>query len=110
MCSATWRLHRLRSIERKTILLELAAQSSPDDIECLRYALRALAGKDPLFHDFLQRYETRLRNIIRRSLASIQALRRIGPQKEFEQTTPVGHTSGEAPSGPASGAHYAPEL
>jgi hypothetical protein len=79
ICSATWRLHRLRAIERKAIDLELAAQSSPDDLECLLYACAALAGKNP-----------RLQNIIRRSLARIQALRRIGPQKEFEQTTPRG--------------------
>ena len=33
ICSATWRLCRLRAIERKAIDLELAAQSSPDDLE-----------------------------------------------------------------------------
>jgi hypothetical protein len=108
ICSATWRLHRLRAIERKTIILELAAQSSPDDRQCLLYACRALAGKDPLFHIFLQRYETRLQDIIQRSFARIQTLRQID-EKEFDQTTSVGHTSDEAPAGPAGGAHCAPE-
>jgi hypothetical protein len=108
ICSATWRLHRLRAIEHKTVILELAAQPSADDLECLFYACGALAGKDPLFHSFLQRYETRLRDIIRRSLARIRALRRTG-EEEPGQTTPVGQTSGEAPAGPAGGTHCAPE-
>ena len=46
ICSATWRLYRLRAIERKAIDLELAAQSSPDDLECLLHACGALAGKE----------------------------------------------------------------
>jgi hypothetical protein len=40
----TWRLCRLRVIERKTLDLELAAQSSPDDLECLLHACGSLAG------------------------------------------------------------------
>ena len=109
ICSAAWRLRRLRSIERKTILLELAARSSPDELECLHYALRALAGKDPLFQDFLQRRETDLQDVIRRSLARIQALRQTG-EKKFDQTTPVGHTSGDASAVPPGETHCAPEL
>jgi len=109
ICSAAWRLRRLRSIERKTTLLELAAQSSPDDLECLHYALRALAGKDPLFHSFLQRRETHFQDIIRRSLARIQELRQTGEEKKFDQTTPVEHSSGEASAGPAGETHCAPE-
>ena len=101
ICSATWRLYRLRAIERKAIDLELAAQSSPDDLECLLHACGALAGKNPHFHLLLQRHETRLQNIIRRSLARIEALRRIGPQKGFGQIAPV-----EPPSDAAS---FAPE-
>ena len=46
ICSATWRLYRLRAIERKAINLELAAQSSPDDLECLLHACGALAGTE----------------------------------------------------------------
>jgi hypothetical protein len=38
----------------------------------------------------------------------IQALRRSG-EKEFAQTAPVGHTSGEPPAGPVGRAHRAPE-
>jgi hypothetical protein len=98
ICSATWRLYRLRAIERKAIDLELAAQSSPDNLECLLHACGALAGNPP--HVLLQRHETRLQNIIRRSLARIEALRRIGPQKEFEQITPVEQTSGGTSSAP----------
>ncbi|MCX6633518.1 MAG: hypothetical protein NT090_00250, partial [Acidobacteria bacterium] len=64
ICSATWRLYRLRAIERKAIDLELATQSSPDDLECLLHACGALAGKNPHFHLLLQRHETRLQNII----------------------------------------------
>jgi hypothetical protein len=100
ICSATWRLYCLRAIERKAIDLELATQSSPDDLDCLLHACGALAGRNP---------HTRLQNIIRCSLARIEALRRIGPQKGFGQTTPAGHTSRRPPSGPASGAQYAPE-
>ena len=108
ICSATWRLHRLRSIERKAIDLELANQSSPDGLECLLHACGALAGKNPHLHLLLQRYETRLQNIIRRSLARIRALRQTG-EKRFDETTSAEHTSGEGPSGPAGGTHCAPE-
>ena len=90
--SATWRLHRLRAIEHKTIDLELATQSSPDDLECLAHACGALAGRNP---------HTRLQNIIPCCLARIEALRRIGPQKGFGQIAPV-----ESPSDVAS---FAPE-
>ena len=92
ICSATWRLYRLRAIERKAIDLELATQSSPDDLECLLRACGALAGRNP--HILLQRHETRLQNIIRRSLARIDALRRIGQKKEFDQITPEWPSSG----------------
>ena len=105
ICSATWRLHRLRAVERKAIDLELANQSSPDDLECLVHACGNLAGKDSNFHVLLQRYETRLQNIIRRSLARIRALRQIDEKKVFGQNAPEWHSSG----GPAGGPHYAPE-
>jgi hypothetical protein len=108
ICSTTWRFYRLRAIERKAIDLELATQSSPDDLECVLYACRALAGKDPDFRIFLQRHETRLQNIIRRSFARIRTLRQIG-EEELDQTTPAGHTPGEAPAGPAGCAQCAPE-
>ena len=109
ICSATWRLHRLRAIERKAIDLELATQSSPDDLECLVHACGNLAGKNSHFHVLLQRYETRLQNIIRRSLARIRALRQAGEKKEFDQTGPVGHSSDGPPAGPAGGPQCAPE-
>ena len=85
------------AIEPKTIDLELATQSSPDDLECLTHACGALAGKNP-----------RPKKILRRSLARIQALRQPG-EKKFEQTTPVGHPSGGPPSGPTGGAQCAPK-
>jgi hypothetical protein len=88
ICSATWRLHRLRAIERKTIDLELATQSSPDDLECLARACGALAGKNP--HLLFQRHETRLQNIIRRSLNRIETLRRIEAQKNSTKPPPRG--------------------
>ena len=47
ICSATRRLYRLRAIERKAIDLELATQSSPDDLECTVRACGAVAGKNP---------------------------------------------------------------
>jgi len=109
ICSATWRLHRLRSIERKAIDLELASQSSQDNLECLVHACGNLAGKDSHFHVLLQRYETRLQNIIRRSLARIRILRQIDEKKEFDQIAPLGRSSVSPPSGPAGGPHSAPE-
>jgi len=75
ICSATWRLYRLRAIERKAIDLELATQSSPDDLECLAHACGALPGKNP-----------RPQNIIRRSLARIQALRQPGEKNLTKRT------------------------
>ncbi|MDP3001111.1 MAG: hypothetical protein Q8N47_26750 [Bryobacterales bacterium] len=99
ICSATWRLYRLRAIERKAIDLELATQSSPDNLECVLRACGALAGRNP--HILLQRHETRLQNIIRRSLARIETLRRIGPKKIQKLTlvklTPGGSTSAPKP-------------
>ena len=109
ICSATWRLHRLRAIERKAIDLAIATQSSPDNLECLVHACGNLAGKNSNFHVLLQRYETRLQNIIRRSPARIRVLRQIDERKEFDQTAPVGHSSGAPPAGPAGGPHCAPE-
>jgi len=107
ICSATWRLHRLRAIERKTIDLELATQSSSDDLERLARACGALAGKNP--HLLFQRHETRLQNIIRRSLNRIETLRRIEAQKIFDKTTPVRHASDEPPAGRPGGPQCAPE-
>jgi hypothetical protein len=107
ICSATWRLYRLRAIERKAIDLELATQSSPDDLECLTHACGALAGKNS--HILLQRHETRLQNIIRCSLARIETLRRIDAQEKLEQIAPDKHPSGEPPSGPVGGPQCAPE-
>ena len=108
ICSAAWRLHRLRSIERKTILLELAARSSPDELECLHYAFRAWAGKDPLFQDVLQRRKTQFQAIIRRSLARIQALRQAD-EKKFRQNTLGEETSDASPALPAAEPQPAPE-
>ena len=106
--AAAWRLHRLWATERDAIDLELAAQSSSGDLGRLLRCYGSLVRKHPHFR-LLQRYETRLQNVILRSLACIQALRQIGEKKGFELTTPVEHASGEAPSGPAGGAHCAPE-
>ena len=107
ICSATWRLHRLRAIERKTIDLELATQSSPDKLERLVRACGALAGKNS--HLLFQRQETRLQNIIRRSLARIRTLRQIDEEKKFDQNTAAGRPSGGPPFGPAGGPQCAPE-
>ena len=57
----------------------------------------ALAGKNPQFHLLIQRHEIRLQTIIRRALARIDALRRLGPQKQFGKIALV-----ESPSGRAS--------
>ncbi|MDP2998603.1 MAG: hypothetical protein Q8N47_14040 [Bryobacterales bacterium] len=108
ICPAAWRLRRLRTLVRKTTLLELAAQPSRDDFECLGYALRALDGQDPLFHTFLQRRETRLQYIIQGALDRIHELRQTG-EKSFGQNTPLEHSSGAAPSLPAAEPHHAPE-
>ena len=75
-----------------------STQSFPDDLGCLAHACGALAGNNP-----------RPRNILRRSLARIQALRRIEAQKRFDQTAPEEHTSGQPPTGPADRAQCAPE-
>jgi len=97
ICSATWRLYRLRAIERKTIDLELATQSSPDDLGCLAQACGALAGNNP-----------RPKNILRRSLARIRALRQPG-EKKHVKTNPARHASVQPPARPAGGPHCAPE-
>jgi hypothetical protein len=87
ICSAVWRLYRLRAIERRAIDLELDTQSSPGDLECPAHPRG---------------------DVTRPSLARIQALRQTG-EKRFDETTPAGHTSAEGPSGPAGGMHCAPE-
>jgi len=108
------RQHMLRFAPRDAVEQDAVEETrstthaSPDDLACLAHVCGALAGQDPLFHHFLQRRETRLRDIIRDSLTRIQALRQTG-EKRFDETTPAGHTSGEAPYGPAGGAHCAPE-
>lgn len=81
MCSAAWRMRRLWAMECKALDLELESQSASDEMECLVNAFDSLARNRPhylLFH----RYETRLHNIIQRSLARIQARRRTGIPNE----------------------------
>ena len=107
ICNATWRLHRVWVLERNAIDLGLAAQTSPGDLDQALRSYRALVRQQPHFR-FLQRYEARLQNIIKRSLASIQALRQIN-EKKFEQTAPVELVSADASAGPAGGPHCAPE-
>ncbi len=92
ICSATWRLYRLRAIERKAL-----------DLECVLHACGALAGRNR--HVLHQHHETRLQNIIRRSLARLRALRQVDEKKEFDQNAPEWHSSGA----PAGGPHRAPE-
>jgi hypothetical protein len=87
--SATWRLYRLRAIQRKAI-----------DVEGLLHARGAPAGRNPHFHILLQRHETRLQNVIRRSLARIEALRRIGPEEAFGQMAPMEQSSDVAAFAP----------
>jgi hypothetical protein len=83
ICSATWRLHRLRAIERKITDLECATQTSPDDLQCLVLASGELATKNRRLHLFIQRHEPRLQNVIRRSFARLQALRQFSEKKGF---------------------------
>jgi len=109
ICSASWRLDRLRALQRKIMILESTSLPTPDDFESLGYALRALTGQDPLFHIFLQRRETRLKDILRRSFARIQALRHTDEEKRFAQTTPVERSSDDAPAAPAAEPNSAPE-
>ena len=109
ICSAAWRLHRLQSIQRKLMILESTSRPTPDEFDCQRYALRALTGQDPIFHIFLQRRQTRLQDIIQGALDRIQALRQTGEKKEFAQTTPVEHSSDDAPATPAAEPNSAPE-
>ncbi len=87
MCSAAWRIRRLWSMERKALDLEIAAQSSPDELERIVNAFDSLARNRPHFLLF-HRYETRLHNIIQRSLARIMALRKIGVPNEPEPPIP----------------------
>lgn len=90
MCSAAWRLRRLWSMERKALELELAAHDSPDQLERLVTAFDSLARNRPHFL-LLHRYETRLHNIIQRSMNRILALRKSGilnePGEVVEITT-----------------------
>jgi hypothetical protein len=98
----------VRAIERDAVDLDVAAQSASGDLDCLLRSYGSLVRKHPGFV-LLQHYETRLQNIIQRSLASLQTLRQIGGKEEFEETVPVGHASREALCGPAGGAQCAPE-
>jgi hypothetical protein len=101
ICAAAWRLHRVWAIERDAVDLELTAQSSPGDLDCLLHSYGSLIRKHPHFR-LLQRYETRLQNVIQRSLASIQTLRQIN-EKKSEQTAPVEYALAEACAGSAGG-------
>jgi hypothetical protein len=88
ICSASWRLYRLRAVERKATELECATQTSPDDLRCLVLASGELAGKNRRLHLFLQRHEPRLQNVIRRSFARLQALRQFSEKKGFLSQDP----------------------
>ena len=85
----------MRTLAQQTASRANGARST---IERLAHACGALAGNNPS-----------PRNILRRSLARIETLRRIEAQKKFDQIAPFGTTSHEPPAGPAGGPHYAPE-
>ncbi|MDP2995962.1 MAG: hypothetical protein Q8N47_00655 [Bryobacterales bacterium] len=102
ICAAAWRLHSVWTIERNAVDLELTSQASAGDLDHLARSYRALVRKHPHFR-ILQRYEVRLQNIIKRSLASIQTLRQIN-EKKFERTTPAELASAETSAG-SDGAH-----
>ena len=74
-----------------------STQSFPDDLGCLAQACGALAGNNP-----------RPKNILRRSLARIRALRQPGETKHVN-SNPRMHASAQPPAGPAGGPHCAPE-
>jgi len=99
ICAAAWRLHSVWTIERNAVDLELTAQAAPGDLDHLARSYRALVRKHPHFR-ILHRHEARLQNIIKRSLASIQALRQLN-DKKFQPTTPVELASAETSAGPA---------
>jgi len=101
ICAAAWRLHSVWTIERNAVDLELASQAAPGDLDHLARSYRALVRKHPHFR-ILHRHEARLQNIIKRSLASIQALRKIN-EKKFGQTTPAELASAETSAGSAGG-------
>ena len=90
MCSAAWRLRRLWSVERKALELEVASQDIPDHLERILNAFDSMARNHPHFLQF-HRYETRLHNIIQRSMNRIMALRKSGilnePGEVVEITT-----------------------
>ena len=68
-------------IEQGALELELAAQDSPDQLERVVLAFDSLAQNRP--HCLLlHRYETRLRNIIQRSMNRIIGLRKSGVPNE----------------------------
>ena len=77
------------AIERNAIDLALATRASSDELGSTAQASGALAANNP-----------RPKNILRRALARIEALRRIGPQKDFAQTAPVEPLSGTLSSAP----------
>jgi hypothetical protein len=88
MCAAAWRIRRLWSIERKVLDLEIAAQDSADQLERIVNAFDSLARNRPHLL-LLHRYETRLHNIVRRSLARILALRKSGVPDEPGQLVEI---------------------
>jgi hypothetical protein len=65
------------AIERKTIDLGLAAQSSPDDLECLTHACGALPGKNPRIQALRQPGEKNLTKRTQRGTPRVS--RPLGP-------------------------------
>ncbi|MBI4874754.1 MAG: hypothetical protein HY822_08990 [Acidobacteria bacterium] len=88
MCSAAWRLRRLWTIEREALDLELDTQTAGDVPECMVRAFDSLARNSPHFL-LLHRYETRLHNIIQRSLHRIFLLRKCGVRNEAGQVVEI---------------------
>ena len=72
MCSAVWRRRRLWSLERETLNLDLAGQTSPDELERTVNAFDPLTRNSPQFL-LLSRYETSIDNTFHRSLARLLA-------------------------------------
>ncbi len=87
LCSAEWRLRRLWSMERKAVDLELAAQSSSDDLECIVQAYNSMVRKHPHFQ-FFQRYENRLAYLARQALHRLMALQKQETTFEPKESLP----------------------
>jgi hypothetical protein len=84
MTAATWRLQRIRAIETRLLKNAVDKRPEADELDRLTAAFSALAAGPDL--NLLDRYESRLHNIYRRSLYNLILLRHMEmPQGQMHE-------------------------